>query len=204
MDHHTQALEALSRSNLYGLLARICRSEIDQPFLDALRTPDAAEALREAGVDVTLLSGHSDAELLLELNRAYTHLFIMALKPMESVNRGEGQLWGNSTVAVNRFMEEAGLAVEGEVSLLPDHIAMELGVMAYLSMEEAACLEAGDLERAGHFLNLQKRFMDEHLRHWAVTFFGSVEQLATHLFYKQVALLARDFLFSEEQALSGN
>lgn len=201
MTNRAQALEALSRSNLYGLLARVSRSEMDQAVLDAFRAPETAEALKEMGVDVAVLAGPSDEELLLELNRAYTHLFIMTLNPMESVNRGEGQLWGDSTVKVNEFMDEAGLAVEGEVSLLPDHIAMELEIMRVLTMEEAASLEAGDLEQAARYQGLQRRFVDEHLRHWAVEFFGSVERLAAHDFYRQVAVLARNFLYSEEQAL---
>lgn len=145
--------------------------------------------------------GHSDEAILLDLNRAYTHLFIMTLNPMESVNRGEGQLWGDSTVAVQSFMDEAGLAVEGEVSLLPDHIAMELEIMRHLTKTEAVALDSGDLTRAAEVQALQRRFVDEHLRHWALPFFGSVERLTTHPFYAQVAVLARNFLYSEEQAL---
>lgn len=204
MDNRAQALEALSRSNLYGVLARLTRMEIDQAVLNALREPRTAEALKAMGVDVaaTLPEG-DDAALLEDLNRAYTHLFLFTVNPHGSVQQGEGQLWGDSTVAANQFMEEAGLAVEGEQSLLPDHISMELAIMQRLSQDEAASLEAGDQERTLELQGLQKRFMQEHLGKWGVEFFGAAEKYSTHAFYSQVAVLGRDFLFADQQALLG-
>lgn len=42
----TTAQEALSRSNLYGLLARLVRTEVDAGMLAELRMPQAVEAFQ--------------------------------------------------------------------------------------------------------------------------------------------------------------
>lgn len=198
MENRAEASEALARSNMYGLLSRITRTEIDAELLDAFRSPAVMEALSEAGADLgSVLAGPDDAALLEQLATAYTHLFLLTVNPHESVQRGEGRLWGERTVAAGTFMAEAGLAVEGDTSLLPDHISMELAVMQRLAADEAASLAAGDQGRAGELHALQKRYLKEHLGAWGVRFFGDAEKQANHAFYREMARLARAFLSSE-------
>lgn len=192
--------EALARSNLYGTLARFLRREVDAELLAELRRPEVAEALNEVGVSleqVLATGAESDAALLEQLATGYTYLFLLTLNPHESVQRGEGQLWGQHTLAARAFMEEIGLAPAGEQSLLPDHIAIELEVMQHLTAEEAAALAARDSRRAAEVRALQKRYLQEHIGAWGVEFFGSAERLANHELYRQVAILARAFLFGE-------
>ncbi|HWI62796.1 MAG TPA: molecular chaperone TorD family protein [Symbiobacteriaceae bacterium] len=198
MENRADASEALARSNMYGLLSRITRTEIDAELLAAFRSPAVTAALGEAGVDLeSALAGPDDPALLEQLSTAYTHLFLLTVNPHESVQRGEGRLWGERTVAANAFMEAAGLAVEGETSLLPDHVSMELAVMQHLAAEQAASLAAGDQARAADLQALQNRYLKEHLGAWGVTFFAAAEKAASHPFYRQMAGLARGFLHSE-------
>jgi len=202
MENRSEALEALARSNVYGLLARVTRAELDQEMLAELRKPEVAEAFRAAGVDLTpTLSGPDDAALLESLVTGYTYVFLLNVNPHESVHRGAGQLWGPQTVKANAFMEEIGLTVSGEQSLLPDHVAIELEVMQHLTSEEAAFLAAGDAGEAERIQGLQRRYLQEHLGAWGVEFFGSVERAANHPFYAAMGRLGSSFLFTEVQAL---
>lgn len=204
MQDQVQASEALARSNIYGLLSRVTRTEVDAPLLAEFRKPAVAEALREAGADLSLpLASVDDQALLQELAVAYTQLFLLTVNPHESVQRGEGQLWGEHTVAVGQFMEEAGLAVEGETSLLPDHISLELAIMQHLTAEEALALAGGDSGRVDEVRLLQRRFMKEHLGHWGVQFFSQARASASHPFYQVVAELGEGFLQAETEGLAG-
>lgn len=201
MENHVEIAQAVARGNVYGLLARLTSTEVDAELLAELRKDEVLEALREAGVDLApALASESDQALLEQLATAYAYVFLMNVNPHESVQRGEGTLWGERTVAANRFLEEAGLAVEGETSLLPDHISMELAVMQRLTTDEAAARAAGDEARVAELLGLQQRYLKEHLGAWGVQFFGSTEKVANHEFYRAFSKLAREFLYSELQA----
>lgn len=100
-------------------------------------------------------------------------------------------------MAANGFLAEAGLAVEGETSLVPDHIAMELAVMQHLTAEEAAALSVGDQARVAEVQALQQRYMREHLGVWGAALFDQAEQKATHDFYTVMARLGKEFLALE-------
>lgn len=198
MAYHAEASQALARSNLYGLLARVTRTEIDGEFLAALRQPEVLEALREVGADLAPVVGSvPDATLLDQLATAYSYLFLLTVNPHESVQCGEGQLWGNRTVAAAAFLDEAGLAVPGETSLLPDHISMELAVMQRLSADEAASLAAANPVRVGALQELERRYLKEHLGRWGVRFFDQAEKAANHEFYRQLSQVGLAFLRSE-------
>ena len=198
MEQAGRAEEARARSHLYGLLARIVRSEVDAALLADLRRPEVSEALQSAGVDLGQVLGQGDdARLLDDLTTGYTYLYLLTLNPHESVQRGEGQLWGNHTVAAREFMEEVGLSLDEDARLLPDHMAVELEVMQLLAAGEAEALEREDSDAVGQYEALQRRYLKEHLGAWGVEFFGAAERLANQDFYRQMARLARDFLHSE-------
>ena len=200
MELQAQVSEALARSNLYGLLSRVTRTEVDAAMLAEFRKPEVMNAMQAVGADLSLaLAATDDASLLEHLALAYTSLFLFGVNPHGSVNRGEGQLWGESTVAANDFLAEAGLAVEGETSLLPDHIAMELAVMQHLTAEQAAALSAGNQARVAEVQALQQRYMREHLGVWGAAFFAQAEQRATHGFYTVMARLGKEFLALENE-----
>lgn len=199
MDEMT--LESRARSHVYGLLARITRTEIDAEFLAELRRPEVLAALDASGVSLKCLSGTDDEALLEELATAYTYLFLLTVNPHESVQRGEGRLWGNHTMAVRDFLDEIGLEPIHEKSLLPDHISVELEVMQYLTAEEAIRDAAGDQQGAAPFRALQRRFFQKHVDAWIPAFFTSGWQVTTHEFYGQLCDLGFRFLSAERQGL---
>lgn len=196
----TGLAEAEARSHLYGLLARLFRAEVDAELLAELRAPTTAAALRQAGVDVeACLGGAADQALLEDLARDYCHLFLLTFPPLESVQRGEGQTWGQHTVQVRNEIEDLGLAFGGGRHLLPDHLATELEVMQHLAGVEAAALAADDPDVAATVQQRQRAFLREHLLRWAPRYLDTVAAHAAQPFYAQVAGLAADFLRAEEE-----
>lgn len=125
-----------------------------------------------------------DGLALDELEREYLELFVIPnpryVAPYESVYRDawplppapgglepadgqsfmvKGLLMGESTLAVQRCHEGAGVAAAED---LPDHIANELRFMAYLWTREA-----GQPENTGEPSAARRmRFRDEHLLEW--------------------------------------
>lgn len=197
------AQDAEARSNLYGLLGRVFRAEVDAVLLRELRTPAVAGALRAAaGVDMaTLLPGGDDQGLLDDMAREYCRLFLLGFSPHESVQRGEGQLWGNYTTEVQELMDELGLAPSGERSLVPDHLAIELEIMQHLTEAEANAISVAgpDDPTVTAVRNRQQAFLRDHLMKWVPAFLGTIERSAQQPFYAAVANLAVGFLASEHQ-----
>ncbi|HYF93273.1 MAG TPA: molecular chaperone TorD family protein [Symbiobacteriaceae bacterium] len=194
-------LEAQARSHVYGLLARITRAEIDAEFLVEMRKPEVLEGLYASGVSLKCFRRADDEAFLEELATAYTYLFLLTINPHESIQRGEGRLWGNHTVAARDFLAEIGLEPIHEKSLLPDHVSVELEVMQHLTAEEAAREAAGDETGAARYRSLQHRFFREHAGAWIPDFFTSAWERSNHEFYGQLCDLGFRFLTAEGQDL---
>lgn len=99
------------------------------------------------------------------------------------------RLWGRAAEKVRAFYESAGLMIDEETELAPDHLGVELLFMSYL-------IENGLLEK-------QKRFIEEHLSQWVAEYCREVERHASTMFYKEVAILLREFISSEYEELAG-
>lgn len=199
-----EARTAIEVSHLYGLLASLFRAEPSIETLRALRAPELSELLGEAGIGVDQAPADEadDAELLEEMAVEYTALFIGPgghISPHESVHmpRGSGTLWGNETVAVKRFIEGLGLEYTEDYKGLPDHISVELDLMATLAGHEGRAWEKGDLAAAANALDYQAEFLDQHLLKWVPLFCQKVIDTAGMEFYRGLARLTRDFLASE-------
>lgn len=115
------------------------------------------------------------------------------LSPHESLHNyplGETPgLWGSATEKVQAMYHSAGLMIDEERDLIPDHLGMELLFMSYL-------IENGLVEQ-------QRKFMDEHLLRWVAEYCGEVEKHAATTFYKEVAILLKEFVVSDSEELSG-
>ena len=98
-------------------------------------------------------------------------------------------LWGRAAEEVQEFYGAAGLVMGEEMSLMPDHISMEMLFMSYL-------IENGLSE-------LQWRFLDEHLVKWIPEYCDEVRRHAGTVFYKEVANIVKEFILSEHDALGG-
>jgi len=167
----SEARTAIEVCHLYGLLASLFRAE-----------PTHEEKL---AVEFTALflgpGGH--------------------ISPHESVQADPdgGSLWGDETLAVKHFIEGLDLAFTEEYTGLPDHISVELDLMANLAGHEAQGWEQNDLTRAANALAYQQDFMQEHLLRWVPLFCKKIIETADLAFYRGVARMTRDFLASEAE-----
>lgn len=199
-----EARTATEVSHLYGLLASLFRAEPTHELLQALRSPDLAALLDEIGFEFEpdLADSGDDAVLIEQLAVEYAALFLGPgghISPHESVhsNPDGGQLWGDETVAVKRFIEALDLELLEDYHGLPDHLSVELELMANLAGHEARGWEQNDLSSAANALAYQQEFMQEHLMRWVPLFCKKVIETAEMSFYRSVARMTQDFLASE-------
>jgi TorA maturation chaperone TorD len=99
------------------------------------------------------------------------------------------RLWGRATQEVLAFYRSAGLMVDEETGLIPDHLSMELLFMSYM-------IENG-LEEQQH------TFMEEHLYPWVPGYCDEIQKHAHTLFYQEVAELLKEFILSDYKDLRG-
>ena len=158
------AAEARARADVYAFLASLFHS---------LPTEDSVRAFREIAGSLEIEAPGPFA--LKELEREYMDLFVVPnpryVAPYESVFRDSwsnpveggapirGLLMGDSSLAVQRCYDEAGVAPKDE---LPDHIASELQFMAWLWGRQAVP-ESGDVAAIAE---LRSRFRANHMARW--------------------------------------
>ena len=92
---------------------------------------------------------------------------------------------------VQAFYSEVGLKI-GNLNIMTDHIGAELNFLAVLHEKMD-----GDPEKRPYYIDIAKRFMDEHLIRWIPQFTQDMEGAADSLFYKTLAQVTRDFLMTE-------
>ncbi len=133
---------------------------------------------------------------LQEIRTDFIRLFLgsdLHLSPHESLHNfplGETPgLWGRATEEVQAVYHSAGLMIDDESNLIPDHLGVELLFMSYL-------IEKG-------LVGQQQKFMDEHLLRWVAEYCDEMERHAATTFYKEVAVLLREFVASDSSELIG-
>lgn len=96
------------------------------------------------------------------------------------------RLPGKAAEEVQLFYIAAGLIVDEEINIMPDHISAELIFMSYL-------IENGRSD-------LQMRFLDDHLAKWIPEYCDEVSRHAGTTFYKEIANILKEFILSEVEA----
>ncbi len=197
------ARTAIQVSNLYGFLAAVFREEVSEQLLGRLRSPPLRDTLADAGItlDENLLRG-ADEAVLRDLAVEFAALFLGPgehISPHESVHLPQGgTLWGAETVTVRKFVDALGFKYADDYSGIPDHISVELELMAELARRESVAWEQGDTEAAANSLAYQCQFMAEHLAKWVPAFCTKVTNVAGLPFYRDMAQLTKDFVESEQ------
>lgn len=200
------------RSATYGLLARLYRSEVDQPLLDELMDTnypvDAGNDLMDAGYyGIAKYLSNAWVDPLTKLSVDFTRAFLgsgidtySAAYPFESVYTSEKRLlMQDARDEVLAIYRSCGLEKSESWTVGEDHIAVELEFMRVLAARTAEALRVADDDRAFSLVNTQHNFMDGHLVSWVPVFANDVRRFADTLFYRSVADLTEGFL--EEDAL---
>ncbi len=201
---------ARHRSNIYSLLAVTFREEPTSAFIKQFKNPEFLDVLSSIGIKIeTGFLKQPEEKLLEDLSIEYARLFLgpgKHISPHESVHHERddgdwGRLWGKSTVEVQKFIESTGLTYKPEYSGIPDHISVELEFMQELTKREAEAWEEDDINGALSCLNIEKRFIDEHLIRWIPILCEKVILEADLSFYIEIARLTKSFIQSENKEL---
>ncbi len=129
----------------------------------------------------------------------YTRLF---LGPMDILAKPYGSVWldeektlmGESTMAVLELYQEADFEMDEEFKELPDHIAVELEFLYLLIFRENEARQSGDETRIAAVLDLQKRFLTQHLGAWIAKLTSAMKATAQCDFYRGLADLTEKFV----------
>jgi DMSO reductase family type II enzyme chaperone len=196
------------RGDLYAALARAFQKpeaasgeDEDGSLVQRLERAALAFDARALGTAVESLVGALEItqdqaeEALRALEIAYNRLFVgpgrPEAPPYESFYRDRcGVLMGPAARDVERRYTEAGLALRPDHRDLPDHVATELGFMAYLAAQEA---EADDEER-GVWRDRERLFLQDHLCVWMPLLCRRVQEVSRHAFYTALAELSETFV----------
>ena len=202
---------AAARANVYGLLAAVFQAEPSSSFLTRFKDPEILGVFEALGLSLgddfqDLPSDRLREELAIE----FTKLFLGPgghISPHESIHLDRGSakdadLWGQATVAVKRFMEGAGLAVDNDFSGMPDHICAELEFMRKLCEFEAAAWIREEEDTALNCQQVQKRFVEEHLVQWIPNFCDKVMDMTRMPFFKEMAKVTKGFVAYEQENLT--
>ena len=146
-----------------------------------LKTPEE-DMLRAIKDDFDLES----EETVEEIRRDFDRLFSYPegkLPPIESFFLTLENT--SSADEVAELYAKAGLTIEEEFELIPDHLYLELLFMSYL-------IETNKYD-------LQKVFLREHLLNWVPYYCDELLKEAKTVFYREVAEITRDFLTTESE-----
>lgn len=194
------------RSQIYALLKILFLKPPSQEFLNYLKefnvtieyesSPDFAKGLE-------FLRKDADCEpegLALEHTRLFIGPYRLSAPPYESVYMNAQRLvMQQPTIEVRKVYLQAGLEVKGIHSNPDDHISAELEFMEYLCDKTASALKRQDNREAITCIELQKKFLEEHLNKWIPTFSEEILRSTKQEFYMGAALLLRGFISSELQ-----
>ncbi len=135
----------------------------------------------------------------LKLKVEYTKLFITSYPkvpcpPYESVYRTEDRLtMRESTLDVLRFYNRFKLNLSEEFKEPPDHVAVELEFMYFLTSEEVKAWRKGNQTEAYRYLEAEAEFLSNHLIKWIPNFCRCVKENGKILFYKSVTCFLEKF-----------
>ena len=188
-----------------ALCAQLLRESITKEKLDSLRAarelfleePFCSLAPRSANRLHDILSEDADKELLSDLRKDYTYLFIVVaqsqVSPYESVYRTmDNTLFGPSTLKLRKLMREFGLGLPQDISEPDDHIAIEFAFLAELLSRLADSCEGivPGSKDSEVMVDGIKRLLAEHLLGFAPMYLERLAQRSRTIFYQELAYFA--------------
>jgi len=176
------ALDPTARRDLYLLVARLFREEVDEPLYHRLLATQS-DAVPWIEPEIAELPDRLAVEALAT---EYCRLFVgpqPVCPPFASVVRGEPLLGGRARTAIDEFLAARGLAVDAHARIAsPDHVAVMLAVLAELSDPDAV-----------------QSYLRGFVLPWVPNWLSTLECAAERVLFHTLARLARD-LIEEDQA----
>jgi TorA maturation chaperone TorD len=205
----------LNRCSMYGFLARLYRTEVDQEFLDQMSEMDLSMEVDvpEIRDGYRMLRDYLDRPgetIITDLAVDYARVFLGAGQgekngayPYESVYTSEERLvMQEARDQVLKLYREEGLERSEAIVEPEDHLSLELEFMAHLCRRAAEAMNAGDHAGALDYLQKQQQFLDQHLLAWVPAFCDDVQRLARESFYQAVAKITAGYLGMERELIA--
>ncbi|HXZ50965.1 MAG TPA: molecular chaperone TorD family protein [Burkholderiales bacterium] len=189
------AEEDLARANLYGLLARLFYAPPDAPLLAALAAADGGAAEGESARGLALawreLRAAAAAADARAVGEEYESLFAGTGRAPVSLYAGAylaRSAADNPLVEIRGYLAARGLARKSQVNEPEDHIAALCEVMRHIIAQQQTPLSE------------QSQFFMRFLWPGARPLCDAIEASTYSRLYKQIAMLARNFLEIEHEA----
>lgn len=196
-----------NRRNLYGLLARLYRTEVDNEFWTQLANlgfpsecgeGELAEGygmlaafIRQAGLDPLI-------DLAVDFARVFLGAGIsegIIAYPYESVYTSRERLiMQEARDHVLAAYRARGLDKRGTLELPEDHISLELEFVAHLCRDTADAVAVNDWPAVSAHLGEQKKFLKNHLLNWVPAFCADIGKCAATDFYRALAKITNGYL----------
>lgn len=193
--------DAQATSAVFRLLADIWLKEPDEGMLSKLADSEFAQAYQAAGGDLTeLAEATPESEIAERLACDYCQLFIGPRKPL-SLHQSvwsEGRLEGAAVRGVREFADVLGLSLDELESSMPDHLSVELGIMA--TILDRYQLAEDDSDERSALGEIAQSFFARHLT-WPGPLFRQAHQRSETSFYRGLIRLTDDFLRAESATM---
>jgi TorA maturation chaperone TorD len=205
MGEPQSALQPAAARDLYALCARLFASEVDAPLYQSLTQGPISPLVSLMGLEPGA-PGEEDSptEALDALAVEYCRLFIgpqPMCPPFASAWRGEALLGGRARTRLEEFLARNGLVLTDDLMRIasPDHVAVELAILAMLH-DRAHAVEEGGEARAQVDRALAE-FLGGHVLPWVPDWLHGVEEHAAHPLYRGAAQLGLALLEEERASL---
>ena len=194
------------RQKYYGMFVKLFWKEPDSEFLLSLLSGIAEREKGSAQSSPLMSEGWKDIRLYLEKKGAdeveyeFVQLFLGPhqpdILPYESYYLS-GRVFQAPLAAVRGFMKEVGIEKkEGQLPEPEDTLGFEFEIMNWMISKQTS---SDDSDTEEKWLDLQARFLKEHLLVWGPTCAQDIEAAPHAVFYKGTGKLLRGFLEFEKQ-----
>jgi len=134
------------------------------------------------------LDSYTEEELAVEYASLFVGPFGLKAPPYGSIYLDNGRtVMGPSTMETIRFYEAEGLARDEKFNELPDHIAVELEFMYFLSYRQVEAIQKGDMPLAEGYKQKQEDFFSRFLGKWVQPFCTQIQDGTENSFYTALA-----------------
>lgn len=200
--------ELWAREGLYSLL----RALFSYPLSDeALRAVESLTVMPDSPLAPGLermqarLQEQSDREALIELlNVEMTRLLEgpgqVPAPPFASFYLHGGQLMGPPALAARQFYLEWQAIPETNGEIPADHIALEMGFLAYLARRARQAITSGERSRA---LQASRDFLQHHVWTWLPSFCQALKEATADPFFTGLAEFAQEAVRLDLEWLEG-
>ena len=202
------------RAEIYGIISRIYRVEVNEEFLAELKETSFPAKTGNDKMDrgyrlISKYLSRPTEGMLLELDVDYARTYIgtgtdgySASYPYESVYTSEQRLvMQEARDEVLAVYRASGLNKSEQWKDEEDHVALELQLEQILCERAAEALRKGDEDAAYQLFRTQRGFLKHHLLNWVPMMTADTRKFAKTDFYQGLSYLTEGFLAMDAEFL---